>query len=74
MLRAVEADEAITMDFSTLNPHFAYEDSDTKTRHDLWFLDGTTALNHMRAANDLGDGAEAPLLIREALRGMGSAR
>lgn len=53
-LRAVEADESIATDPATLNPHFAYEDSDTNTRHDLWLLDAPTALNHMRAANDFG--------------------
>ena len=36
-----------------MNPHFAYLD-DSNTRHDVWFLDGVTALNQMRAAHALG--------------------
>lgn len=37
-----------------LNPYFAYDDEDAKVRHEVWFLDGVTALNEMRAARDMG--------------------
>ncbi len=37
-----------------LNPYFAYDDEDTHERHVVWFLDGVTALNEMRAARDMG--------------------
>src|SRR6202034_970527 len=33
--------------------HFSYLD-ERSIRHDIWFLDGVTALNHMRAAQELG--------------------
>ena len=36
-----------------MNPHFAYLD-ENNVRHDVWFLDGVTALNQMRAAHGLG--------------------
>jgi cellulose synthase/poly-beta-1,6-N-acetylglucosamine synthase-like glycosyltransferase/peptidoglycan/xylan/chitin deacetylase (PgdA/CDA1 family)/spore germination protein YaaH len=37
-----------------LNPYFAYDDEDANERHVVWFLDGVTALNEMRAARDMG--------------------
>ena len=37
-----------------LNPYFAYDDEDAHVRHVVWFLDGVTALNEMRAARDMG--------------------
>ena len=36
-----------------MNPHFSYLD-ERSLRHDIWFLDAVTALNHMRAAQTLG--------------------
>src|SRR5271167_193806 len=36
-----------------MNPHFAYLD-DNNVRHDVWFLDGVSALNQMRSAHALG--------------------
>ena len=36
-----------------MNPHLAYLD-DNNIRHDVWFLDGVTALNQMRGAQPLG--------------------
>jgi cellulose synthase/poly-beta-1,6-N-acetylglucosamine synthase-like glycosyltransferase/peptidoglycan/xylan/chitin deacetylase (PgdA/CDA1 family) len=36
-----------------MNPHFAYLD-ENNNRHDVWFLDGVTALNQMRGAKQLG--------------------
>ena len=42
------------MDTDSLNMHFAYEDEDAHTRHEVWYLDAVTALNEMRAARELG--------------------
>ena len=36
-----------------MNPHLAYAD-ENNIRHDVWFLDGVTALNQMRAAQAIG--------------------
>ena len=50
---ARDAEEEIDYDGDALNPHFSYLDDDN-FRHDVWFLDGVTALNEMRAAQTLG--------------------
>jgi cellulose synthase/poly-beta-1,6-N-acetylglucosamine synthase-like glycosyltransferase/peptidoglycan/xylan/chitin deacetylase (PgdA/CDA1 family)/spore germination protein YaaH len=52
-LEARDSDEDVTFDDDALNPHFSYLDEHS-IRHDVWFLDGVTALNHMRAAQTLG--------------------
>jgi cellulose synthase/poly-beta-1,6-N-acetylglucosamine synthase-like glycosyltransferase/peptidoglycan/xylan/chitin deacetylase (PgdA/CDA1 family)/spore germination protein YaaH len=52
-LTAQESEEQVTFDSDALNPHYAYLD-DNDQRHDVWFLDGVTALNQMRAAQQLG--------------------
>src|SRR6266852_4080566 len=52
-LEARDSDEDVTFDDDALNPHFSYLDQ-SNLRHDVWFLDGVTALNHMRAAQTLG--------------------
>ncbi len=52
-LAARDSDEDVTFDDDALNPHFSYLDENS-LRHDVWFLDGVTALNHMRAAQTLG--------------------
>ena len=52
-LAARDSDEDVTFDDDALNPHFSYLD-ERSLRHDIWFLDGVTALNHMRAAQTLG--------------------
>jgi cellulose synthase/poly-beta-1,6-N-acetylglucosamine synthase-like glycosyltransferase/spore germination protein YaaH/peptidoglycan/xylan/chitin deacetylase (PgdA/CDA1 family) len=52
-LAARDSDEDVTFDDDALNPHFSYLD-ERSFRHDVWFLDGVTALNHMRAAQTLG--------------------
>jgi cellulose synthase/poly-beta-1,6-N-acetylglucosamine synthase-like glycosyltransferase/peptidoglycan/xylan/chitin deacetylase (PgdA/CDA1 family) len=52
-LAARDSDEDVTFDDDALNPHFSYLDENS-FRHDVWFLDGVTALNHMRAAQTLG--------------------
>jgi cellulose synthase/poly-beta-1,6-N-acetylglucosamine synthase-like glycosyltransferase/peptidoglycan/xylan/chitin deacetylase (PgdA/CDA1 family)/spore germination protein YaaH len=52
--RASDADADLDLDYNSLNPHFEYIDEDTHTRHVVWFLDGVTLLNEMRAARSLG--------------------
>ena len=52
-LEAQDADTDIVFDDDAMNPHFAYSD-ESNIRHDVWFLDGVTALNQMRAAKALG--------------------
>jgi cellulose synthase/poly-beta-1,6-N-acetylglucosamine synthase-like glycosyltransferase/peptidoglycan/xylan/chitin deacetylase (PgdA/CDA1 family) len=52
-LEARDSDEDINFDDDALNPHFSYLDEHS-FRHDVWFLDAVTALNHMRAAQTLG--------------------
>ena len=52
-LAARDSDVDITFDDDALNPHFSYLD-ERSLRHDVWFLDAVTALNHMRAAQTLG--------------------
>jgi peptidoglycan-N-acetylglucosamine deacetylase len=52
-LEARDSDVDVTFDDDAQNPHFSYLD-ESSLRHDVWFLDGVTALNHMRAAQMLG--------------------
>src|SRR5450432_718170 len=52
-LAARDSEEDVSFDDDALNPHFTYLD-ELGFRHDIWFLDGVTALNHMRAAQTLG--------------------
>jgi cellulose synthase/poly-beta-1,6-N-acetylglucosamine synthase-like glycosyltransferase/spore germination protein YaaH/peptidoglycan/xylan/chitin deacetylase (PgdA/CDA1 family) len=52
-LEAEDASTDVNFDDDAMNPHFAYSD-DNNIRHDVWFLDGVTALNQMRAAHALG--------------------
>ena len=52
-LEAEEAETDIDFDGDEMNPHIAYLD-ENNIRHDVWFLDGVTALNQMRAAQALG--------------------
>jgi len=52
-LAARDSDEDFSFDDDALNPHFSYLD-ERSLRHDIWFLDAVTALNHMRAAAALG--------------------
>ena len=51
---ASDVDADLDLDYNTLNPHFEYIDEDTHTRHIVWFLDGVTLLNELRAARQLG--------------------
>ncbi|HUS20366.1 MAG TPA: glycosyltransferase [Terriglobales bacterium] len=52
-LTARESDENVTLDADSLTPHVAFLE-ENNLRHDVWFLDGVTAFNQMRAANQLG--------------------
>ncbi|HTS57864.1 MAG TPA: polysaccharide deacetylase family protein, partial [Terriglobales bacterium] len=52
-LTARDSEEDVDFDGDSLNPHVSYMD-EQNLRHDIWFLDGVTALNEMRAAQALG--------------------
>src|SRR5579859_705697 len=52
-LHASESGSDIDLDPDSLNPHFAYAD-ENGARHQVWYLDGVTALNEMRAAREVG--------------------
>ena len=52
--RASDADADLDLDYNSLNPHFEYIDEDDNQRHVVWFLDGVTLLNEMRAAREMG--------------------
>ncbi len=52
--RALDAEADVHLEGDELNAHFAYDDEDAHVRHQVWFLDGVTALNEMRASRQLG--------------------
>ena len=52
-LEAEDAETDVNFDDDAMNPHFAYLD-ENNIRHDVWYLDGVTALNQMRSAHALG--------------------
>ena len=52
--RASDSDADLDLDDASLNPHFEYIDEDRNERHVVWFLDGVTLLNELRAARGLG--------------------
>ncbi len=52
--RASDSDADLDLDYDSLNPHFQYIDEDSNQRHVVWFLDGVTLLNELRAARGLG--------------------
>jgi cellulose synthase/poly-beta-1,6-N-acetylglucosamine synthase-like glycosyltransferase/peptidoglycan/xylan/chitin deacetylase (PgdA/CDA1 family) len=52
--RASDADADLNLDYDSLNPHYEYIDEDSNQRHVVWFLDGVTMLDEMRAARELG--------------------
>jgi len=52
-LAARDSEVDVAFDDDALNPNFSYLD-EKGVRHDIWFLDAVTALNHMRAAQTLG--------------------
>jgi peptidoglycan-N-acetylglucosamine deacetylase len=51
---ASDAGADVHLEGDELNPHFAYDDEDAHLRHQVWFLDGVTALNEMRAGRQMG--------------------
>jgi peptidoglycan-N-acetylglucosamine deacetylase len=50
VLSAKDSEADIIFDSATSNPHFSFIEDDGK-RHDVWFLDGVTAFNEIRAAD-----------------------
>jgi cellulose synthase/poly-beta-1,6-N-acetylglucosamine synthase-like glycosyltransferase/peptidoglycan/xylan/chitin deacetylase (PgdA/CDA1 family)/spore germination protein YaaH len=52
--RAADADAQVGLLGDELNPHFAYDDEDAHLRHEVWFMDGVTALNELRAGRQMG--------------------
>jgi cellulose synthase/poly-beta-1,6-N-acetylglucosamine synthase-like glycosyltransferase/peptidoglycan/xylan/chitin deacetylase (PgdA/CDA1 family)/spore germination protein YaaH len=52
--RASDSGADVHLEGDELNPHFAYDDEDAHIRHQVWFLDGVTALNEMRDARLMG--------------------
>ena len=52
--RASDADADLDLDYDSLTPHFEYIDEDMHQRHVVWFLDGVTLLNELRAARAMG--------------------
>jgi cellulose synthase/poly-beta-1,6-N-acetylglucosamine synthase-like glycosyltransferase/peptidoglycan/xylan/chitin deacetylase (PgdA/CDA1 family)/spore germination protein YaaH len=52
--RAEDAGADVHLEGDELNAHFAYDDEDAHLRHQVWFLDGVTALNELRAARQMG--------------------
>jgi cellulose synthase/poly-beta-1,6-N-acetylglucosamine synthase-like glycosyltransferase/peptidoglycan/xylan/chitin deacetylase (PgdA/CDA1 family)/spore germination protein YaaH len=51
---ASDADADLDLDYDSLNPHFEYIDEDKNQRHVVWFLDGASLLDELRAARGLG--------------------
>ncbi len=51
---ASDADAEVHLEGDELNAHFAYDDEDEHVRHQVWMLDAVTALNELRAAQQLG--------------------
>jgi len=52
-LAARDSDVDVNFDDDAMNPHFSYLD-EKSVQHDIWFLDGVTALNEMRLAQTFG--------------------
>jgi cellulose synthase/poly-beta-1,6-N-acetylglucosamine synthase-like glycosyltransferase/peptidoglycan/xylan/chitin deacetylase (PgdA/CDA1 family) len=52
-LDARDSEADVDFDGDSSNPHIVYVD-ERNVQHDIWFLDGVTALNQMRAARHLG--------------------
>jgi cellulose synthase/poly-beta-1,6-N-acetylglucosamine synthase-like glycosyltransferase/spore germination protein YaaH/peptidoglycan/xylan/chitin deacetylase (PgdA/CDA1 family) len=53
MVTASESDASVEYDADSLNPHYSYYDEKNHV-HDVWFLDGITAYNELRAAERAG--------------------
>jgi peptidoglycan-N-acetylglucosamine deacetylase len=52
-LAARDSEADVHFDADSMNPHVTYLD-EHNLQHDIWFLDGVTALNEMRAGRQLG--------------------
>jgi peptidoglycan-N-acetylglucosamine deacetylase len=52
-LAARDSEADVNFDADSMNPHITYLD-EHNLQHDIWFLDGVTALNQMRAGRQLG--------------------
>ncbi|PYV51770.1 MAG: polysaccharide deacetylase [Acidobacteria bacterium] len=52
-LAARDSEADVNFESDSLNPHITYLD-EHNFQHDIWFLDGVTALNQMRAGRQLG--------------------
>src|SRR5258708_1365394 len=52
-LAARDSEADVDFDGDSLNPHVTYLD-EHNLQHDIWFLDGVSALNQMRTARQLG--------------------
>lgn len=52
-LHARESEAVIELNGDALNPHFEYAE-DNGVEHEVWYLDGVTALNQMRGARKMG--------------------
>ncbi len=52
-LAARDSEADVNFEPDSLNPHITYLD-EHNFQHDIWFLDGVTALNQMRAGRQLG--------------------
>lgn len=50
---AEDSEADVDLDGDTLNPHISFMEGEN-ARHDVWFTDAVTALNEMRAAQQLG--------------------
>jgi cellulose synthase/poly-beta-1,6-N-acetylglucosamine synthase-like glycosyltransferase/spore germination protein YaaH/peptidoglycan/xylan/chitin deacetylase (PgdA/CDA1 family) len=50
---AEDSEADVELDGDALNPHFSYIEGEN-ARHDVWFTDAVSALNQMRAAQQLG--------------------
>ena len=52
-LAARDSEAEVEFDGDSLNPHVTYFD-EHNVKHEIWFLDGVTALNEMRSARHMG--------------------
>jgi len=53
LLHAYESETDVEFDSTTLNPHYSYDDEQSRT-HQVWILDAVTAYNQLRASERLG--------------------
>ncbi|MBS1814520.1 MAG: glycosyltransferase [Acidobacteria bacterium] len=51
---AADSGSEVDLDDASRTPHYAYDDEDDHTRHQVWFLDAVTVYNQMRVAQELG--------------------